>query len=135
MTVANYCLLVACVLPIVCAGIAKAGAFSTKPANGGYDNRDPRAWLARQTGYRARANAAQANSFEALPMFIASVLVAQQAGAPQPWIDVLALVFVVLRGFYIMLYVQDRAAGRSLTWVAGLAVCVAIFLLASFGAR
>ena len=135
MTVANYCLLLACLLPIVCAGIAKAGTFSTKPAEGGYDNRDPRAWLARQTGYRARANAAQANSFEDLPMFIASVLVAQQAGASQPWVDALAVVFVVLRLVYIALYVKDRAAWRSLTWIAGLGVCLAIFLLAAIGAR
>ena len=135
MTVADFCLLVACLLPIVCAGIAKAGSFSKKPAEGGYDNSDPRAWLARQTGYRARANAAQANSFEALPIFIASVLVAQQARASQPWVDALAVVFVVLRLAYITFYVQDRAAWRSLTWIAGLGVCLAIFLLAAIGAR
>lgn len=135
MTVANYCLLVACLLPIACAGIAKAGAFSTRPAEGGYDNRDPRAWLARQTGYRARANAAQANSFESLPLFIASVLVAQQSGAPQTWVDLLAVLFVVLRAAYIVLYVRNLAAWRSLIWMAGLGVCVAIFLLAPLGAR
>ena len=93
MTVASFCLLVVCVLPIVCAGIAKSGTFSTPRSQGGYDNRDPRAWLARQTGRRARANAAQANSFEALPLFIAAVLAAQQAGASQGYVDALAVFF------------------------------------------
>jgi len=129
MTVASFCLLVACVLPIVCAGIAKSGTFSTPRSQGGYDNRDPRAWLARQTGRRARANAAQANSFEALPLFIAAVLVAQQAGAAQGLVDALAVVFVLLRVAYIALYVGDRAALRSVVWIAAFGVCVAIFLL------
>ena len=128
MTVASFCLLVACVLPIVCAGIAKSGTFSTPRSQGGYDNRDPRAWLARQTGRRARANAAQANSFEALPLFIAAVLVAQQAGAVQALVDALAVVFVLLRVAYIALYVGDRAALRSVVWIAAFGVCVAIFL-------
>jgi uncharacterized MAPEG superfamily protein len=129
MTVASFCLLVACVLPIVCAGIAKAGTFSTPRSKGGYDNSDPRAWLARQTGRRARANAAQANSFEALPLFIAAVLVAQQTGAAQGLVDALAVVFVLLRVAYIALYVGDRAALRSVVWIAAFGVCVAIFLL------
>ena len=129
MTVASFCLLVACVLPIVCAGIAKSGTFSTPRSQGGYDNRDPRAWLARQTGRRARANAAQANSFEALPLLIAAVLVAQQAGAAQGLVDALAVAFVLLRVAYIALYVGDRAALRSVVWIAAFGVCVAIFLL------
>ena len=66
-TVAYWCVLVAVFLPIVCAGIAKWGSFGKPRSQGGFDNVDPRAWLARQTGWRARANAAQANSFEALP--------------------------------------------------------------------
>jgi hypothetical protein len=41
----------------VCAGIAKWGDKS-------YDNQQPREWLAHQDGYRARADAAQQNSFE-----------------------------------------------------------------------
>ena len=135
MTIANYCLLVACVLPIVCAGWAKAGTFSKPPSEGGYDNRDPRAWLAKQTGLRARANAAQANSFEALPIFIAGVLVAQQAGARQAWVDGLAVAFVAVRVIYIILYLQDRASLRSLVWMTGFGLCAALFLLAPFGSR
>ena len=54
MNLAIASLLVAGLMPIVCAGIAKAGQKN-------YDNHNPREWLAKQTGYRARANAAQGN--------------------------------------------------------------------------
>ena len=130
MKLAYLCILVACLLPIVCAGIAKSGSFGRPRSQGGYDNHDPRAWLARQQGHRARANAAQANSFEALPAFIAGVLVAQQAGVAAATVNALALAFVVLRVAYIALYVADRAAARSIVWMLGLGVCVALFVLA-----
>jgi uncharacterized MAPEG superfamily protein len=121
MNLSYLCILVACLLPIVAAGVAKWGAFTRPPGQGGYDNRDPRAWLARQTGRRARANAAQANSFEALPLFIAAVLAAQQMQVAQPLID-------KLRIAYIGLYVADLAMARTLVWTAGLAVSVALLL-------
>ena len=130
MKLAYLCILLACLLPIVCAGIAKSGTFGRPRSQGGYDNHDPRAWLARQEGYRARANAAQANSFEALPVFIAGVLVAQQAGVAGATVNALALAFVVLRVLYIALYVSDRAAARSIVWMLGLGVCIALFVLA-----
>ena len=75
-------------LPIVCAGIAKSGRF-VPLSEGGYDNRNPRDWLAQQTQWRGRANAAQANSFEALPFFIGAVVIAHQLGADQNWLDLL----------------------------------------------
>jgi uncharacterized MAPEG superfamily protein len=130
MKLAYLCILLACLLPIVCAGIAKSGSFGRPRSQGGYDNHDPRAWLARQQGHRARANAAQANSFEALPAFIAGVLVAQQAGVAAATINALALTFVALRVLYIGLYVADRAAARSIVWLLALGVCIALFVLA-----
>lgn len=134
MTIANGCLLAACILPIACTGIAKGGRFSVRRRDGGYDNHDPRAWLARQTGWRARANAAQANSFEALPLFIAAVLAAQQADAPQRWIDLLALSFVGLRVAYIGLYLADLPSLRSLVWFGGWLAAAAIFFTPLMGA-
>ena len=128
MALRYWCVLVACLLPIVAAGVAKWGTFS-RPANqGGYDNRDPRAWLARQSGRRARANAAQANSFEALPLFIAAVLTAQQLQVAQVLINALAVAFVLLRLAYIWLYVTDRAAARTAVWMAAFGVSVALLL-------
>jgi uncharacterized MAPEG superfamily protein len=128
MALSYWCVLLACLLPIVAAGVAKWGTFSRSVREGGFDNEDPRAWLARQSGRRARANAAQANSFEALPLFIAAVLTAQQLQVQQELIDGLALAFVLLRVVYIVLYVTNRAAARTLVWSAGLAVSIALMV-------
>ena len=121
--------LVASLLPIVSAGIAKKlGARES----GGSDNRDPRAWLERQRGASARANAAQQNGFEVLPFFIGAVIIAHQLQASQPWLDLLAAAFVLLRVVYVWAYVADKATLRSLVWTAAFAVNVAILLLGAF---
>lgn len=129
LTVAYWAVLVAALLPIVCAGIAKWGTFGKSRREGGYDNHDPRAWLARQSDWRARANGAQANSFEALPFFIGAVIIAHQAGAMQLRLDVLAFVWVVLRLTYILLYVADLANARSLVWTLALVANIAILFV------
>ena len=128
MALSYWCVLLACLLPIVAAGVAKWGTFSRSVREGGFDNEDPRAWLARQSGRRARANAAQANSFEALPLFIAAVFTAQQFQVRQDLVDGLSAAFVLLRVVYIVLYVTNRAAARTLVWSAGLAVSIALMV-------
>lgn len=130
MTIAYYSIIVACLLPIVCAGLAKSRGFGRSRREGGYDNHDPRAWLAQQSGWQARANAAQANSFEALPLFIAGVLVAHQLKAPQATVDALALGFLAARAVYIWLYVADKPSLRSLVWFIALGCSVALFFSA-----
>ncbi|MFY7983761.1 MAG: MAPEG family protein [Burkholderiaceae bacterium] len=128
MALSYWCVLLACMLPIVAAGVAKWGTFSRPAREGGYDNEDPRAWLALQSGRRARANAAQANSFEALPLFIAAVLTAQQLQVQQALIDGLSVAFVLLRVVYLVLYVTNRATARTLVWSAGMAVSIALMV-------
>lgn len=128
-TIAYWCLLIAALLPIVCAVIAKAGMFGKPRRDGGFDNDNPRVWLARQKDWRARANAAQANSFEALPFFMAAVIIAHQLGAHQGRLDILAFLFVVLRILYIMMYVAGMATVRSAVWTAALALNVAILFI------
>jgi uncharacterized MAPEG superfamily protein len=127
-SLAYWCVFAAAVLPIVCAGIAKSGRF-VPLSEGGYDNRNPRDWLARQSAWRARANAAQANSFEALPFFIGAVLIAHQIGADQNWLDLLAALFITLRVVYIGLYVGGLAHARSLVWTGAFMTNTAILFL------
>lgn len=127
-TLAYGCVLVAALLPILCAGIAKWGLFGKPRREGGYDNHNPRIWLARQTDWRARANAAQANSFEALPFFIGAVVIAHQLHAPQTRLDILAFLFIFTRLIYILMYVADMATARSLAWVVALGLNIAIML-------
>ncbi|HEY4080914.1 MAG TPA: MAPEG family protein [Burkholderiaceae bacterium] len=127
MTIANICLIIAGVLPIVSAGIAKSKGYGKRRRDGGFDNHDPRAWLGKLGGFQARANAAQQNSFEALPLFIAGVLAAQQMHADQYHVDLLAMIFVALRIAYIALYVADKPTLRSLVWAVGLACSIGLF--------
>jgi uncharacterized MAPEG superfamily protein len=127
--VAYWCLLAAALLPIACAALAKWGTMTTPPSKGGFDNHNPRAWLARQTDWRARANSAQANTFEALPFFFAAVIIAHQLHASQVRLDVFAFVFVVLRIAYVMMYVADMAKSRSVIWFLALLVNVGILFL------
>lgn len=129
MTLANTCLIVAALLPIVCAGLAKSRGFGKRRRDGGYDNHDPRSWMATLQGWQARANAAQANSFEALPLFIAGVLAAQQMQAPQDRIDLLAASFIGIRLVYIGVYLADLATLRSVVWAVGLACSIGLFFL------
>ncbi|MCE2880592.1 MAG: MAPEG family protein [Comamonadaceae bacterium] len=128
-TLAHWCILFAALLPIVCAGIAKSGQLGKPRREGGYDNHDPRAWMARQSDWRARANNAQINSFEALPFFFVAVLSAQYLQAPVLSLDLLAVAFVGLRVAYIYCYIADKAAVRSVVWSLAFAVNVAILLI------
>jgi len=125
-TVAYWCVLIAALLPLACAWLAKSGGFGRPRKQGGFDNHDPRAWLARQTDWQARANAAQANSFEALPFFIGAVVIAHQLGAPQTRVDILAVLFVTLRIIYIAMYVAGFPTVRSAIWTLALLANVGI---------
>ena len=125
-TIAYWCVLVAALLPILCAGIAKRGMFRTSRREGGYDNNNPRAWLARQTDWRARANAAQANTFEALPFFFAAVIIAHLLQPNQARLDILALLFIGLRLAYIVMYVGNLATARSVVWALALFINIGI---------
>lgn len=129
MTIAEACVLLACLLPIACAGLAKSRSFGTPRREGGFDNHHPRQWMERLQGWQARAHAAQLNSFEALPIFVAGVLVAQHHQASQPTVDALAMLFIGLRLGFIAAYVADKASLRSLLWVAALGCCVALFFV------
>ena len=128
-TIAYGCVLVAALLPILCAAIAKWGMCNKPRREGGYDNANPRAWLASQTDWRARANAAQANSFEALPFFIGAVIIAHLLGANQARLDVLAIVFILLRITYIMMYVAGIPTVRSVVWTLALLVNIGILFI------
>ena len=125
-TVAYWCVLAAALLPLACAYLAKAPGFGKRRKDGGFDNSDPRGWLARQTDWQARANAAQANSFEALPFFIGAVIIAHQLGAPQGRLDILAVLFVTLRVIYIAMYVAGFPTIRSAIWALALLANVGI---------
>ena len=120
MTIAYACLLFMGIFPYVAAGIAKKGFEN-------YDNSMPRQWLAKQTGFRARANAAQANLFESIPLFFAAVIIASINNVPQTRIDLLALGFVAARIAFLICYLANWPTTRSIVWLIGLICVIAIF--------
>ena len=128
-TVAYWCVLIAALLPLACAWLAKSGHLGKSRKEGGFDNHDPRAWMGRQTDWRARANAAQANSFESLPFFIGAVIIAHLLGAGQTLLDILAFLYVMLRVFYILMYVSDMPTVRSAVWTGAFLVNVAVLFV------
>ena len=121
MTTAYWCVLAAALMPYVAVSIAKSGGER-------FDNRNPRLWLEQQQGFRARANAAQANSFEAFPFFAAAVIVAHLTQAPQDRIDALAVMFVLARAAFVFFYVADWHWARSIAWTIGVVATITIFV-------
>ncbi len=118
-----WCVLAAGLLPYVATVIAKK-----RP---GFDNHNPRTWLAKQEGVNARANAAQMNAFEAFPLFAAAVIIAHTLRGPQALVDLLALIFIGARIVYLICYLADRATLRSLIWAIGFFCVIGIFVAAA----
>lgn len=124
-----YLILIACLLPYVFTVIAKiASGFSAK------DNQNPRDFLNKSTGLAARANAAQQNSFESLPLFIAAILMAEYMVVSQYFIMLLGGAYIVLRIIYGICYLCNWATLRSIIWLLSLLcpitlLCVIIKLL------
>jgi hypothetical protein len=114
------CVLIAGVLPLISTAIAKWGFQA-------FDNHNPREWLSQQTGFRARANAAQHNAFEAFPFFAMAVVLAMGLSLEPAILNRYCLVFVVARLLYLLAYLFDWATFRTLCWLVGYGSCIAIY--------
>jgi uncharacterized MAPEG superfamily protein len=109
--------------------VAKVSLSRIPRKAGGFDNAHPRDWEAKLTGWQNRAKAAQDNGFEALPLFIAGVVFAQMAQADQSRIDMLALSFIAIRLAYVAAYLLNWASLRSVIWIAGVGVSIALLAM------
>ena len=128
ISVAYWCVFAAALLPYIWIGLAKVGAR-------GYDNRDPRGWMARQEDpRRQRAHAAHLNAFEAFPAFAVGVILADIAGVSDARIALLATVFVAARVAHGLFYIADQAMLRSLVWFVGIACTFALLIQAALAA-
>lgn len=107
----TWIILLAALVPFVATLSAKIGGV-------GFTNNEPRGWLLQQTGWRARANAAQINIFETLPFFYAALLYAHFNQGNSQLIQWYAISWLVLRLFYIFAYIKDWATLRSLLWAS-----------------
>ncbi|MCA1244322.1 MAPEG family protein [Stappia stellulata] len=119
MPFAIWCVLAAAILPIL-------SAFPAKLSKD-FDNANPRDPAYWKSGFRGRAAGAQANGFEAFPIFAVAVIVGLWQGGDAGWIDQLAGLFIGARLIYIACYWSDRATPRSIAWAVGFLSSVAIF--------
>jgi uncharacterized MAPEG superfamily protein len=119
-----YLILIACLMPYVFTIVAKVvGGFKLQ------DNQNPREFLAKSTGLAARANAVQQNSFESLPLFIASILMAEYMVIPQIFIMILGIAYLVLRVIYGICYLANWSTLRSIIWFLSMACPIVLMLI------
>lgn len=128
MTTPFWCLLAACLIPYF---IAPIGGYFRAKQFGSVDNKNPRIQAAGLVGVGSRAQAAQANAWEALPVFASAVLVAHLAGADPGASSTAALVFIAARLGHAGFYLADVDKARSAIFLLGVGCCVWLFVLAA----
>lgn len=125
MQPAIYAMVVASLLPLGFAIAAKMlGGFKAE------DNQHPRLFLAELAQHNPpayRAHCAQENSWEMLPIFLASVLLALFMVVPMESINKLAWAFILLRIGYGAAYIANLDMLRSCLWVLSLACPLLLF--------
>jgi uncharacterized MAPEG superfamily protein len=97
----------------------------------GFDNADPRNELPFK-GAKLRALNAQLNGYEVFPFFAFAVLFAELKHASLLWIDVLAVLFIVIRLVYTWAYISNKPTIRSLVFTLGFLVTTILFFLPLF---
>ena len=123
MTMAEYCIFAS--LLVVLLTIAPVKWLGIRS----FDNARPRDPQFYGDPLRARAWGAHQNGIESFPFFAAAILLAEFRDSPQNLIDELALLFVLVRIAYVLTYLGDRPTLRSILWVIGFTINVAIFFL------
>lgn len=124
MPLAYWCVLIAALLPYVLGKYAKSGVES--------DNRYPREDYDNFPPRNRRAYAAHLNALETFPFFAVAVVIALTMGAPVYMVNVLAVLYIVLRIAHALLYIFNQPAARSMVFAAAMAVSIGIFVLPAF---
>lgn len=93
---------------------------------GGFDYSLPRDQQAQLSGLPRRAQAAHLNSIEAFAPFAVAVLMAQAAN-PSALVDQLALGFAATRVLFVACYLSDLNPWRTVVWLIGVALNIALF--------
>lgn len=124
MPLAYWCILVAALLPFVWVKYARSGS--------GVDNRQPREGDENLAPQKRRALAAHQNALETFPFFAIAVLAALTMGAPASTVNVLAVLYILLRIAHGLFYIAGNGALRSLVFALGMVANVVIFALPAF---
>ena len=107
-----FCAFFATLLPY----LAKLPLALAMNKEGKYDNNYPREQQSRLTGFGARALAAHQNSFESLIIFTMAVAVTLTTNTVTETVQWLAVVHVISRIVYCVMYYINQDKLRSLTW-------------------
>jgi uncharacterized MAPEG superfamily protein len=124
MPIAYWCVLIAALLPIALVSYAKLGVES--------DNRYPREDYDNLPPAKRRAYAAHQNAYENFPFFAAAVIVAMTSGAAPATVNMLAIAYIAVRVVHGLLYINNLSSLRSLAYLVGLLINIAIFVLPAF---
>lgn len=121
MTLAFWCVFVAILLPLFPHAVKVVGRVRV-----GFDNRRPRDFD-RLPSWAQRAAWAETNAFEALPGFIAAVLISHLLQADPRTTGTLSSAFIGARLFHTIFYVLDLASLRTLAWFVGFGCVLGLF--------
>ncbi len=124
MPLAYWCVLIAALMPYVLSKYSKLGVAS--------DNRYPREDYDNLPPKNRRIYAAHQNALETFPFFAVAVVIALTQGAPVYAVNVLAVLYILLRIAHALLYIFNQSTARSVVFGAAMAVGVAIFVLPAF---
>ncbi|WP_137226110.1 MAPEG family protein [Shewanella sp. MEBiC00475] len=117
------CLFIAVLLPYA----AKVPVAVAMAKLGRYDNNHPRAQQGQLTGFGARAVAGHQNAFESLIVFGIAVLTALVTNNVTDVVALLAIVHVVARVVYHVMYLLNYGTLRSLSWFVAIGASLGIF--------
>ncbi len=119
------CLFITILLPY----IVKIRVMKLIKKEAPYDNNHPRMQQAQLVGAGARAIAAHQNGFESLSVFATAALTAMATNHIGVTIQLLAVIYIISRIAYNILYIKNLASLRSMTWFVSLLCCLSILLL------
>ena len=126
MTTVLICLAIVAVLPYFSAVLT--GYFRQKQF-GKADNKEPRVQCANLEGAGARAVGAQANAWEAVAFFTATVVILFVGGVDWAKAEIPAMMYVASRIAHPVTYLMNQDILRSIVFVVGFASCIYMWTL------
>ena len=117
MTIAIWCILIAQILPYVAFGFVK-----------GIDPDQPRFQVGQLVGQSVRAYGAHLNGLETFPWFAAAVIVAHMVGGPSRIVDILAVLYILVRIGHLAAYLAGRQPLRTAAFAVAQLIALAIFV-------
>lgn len=125
MNMLIICLMIAILLPYIVKGVL----IKLIKKEAIYDNNHPRIQQSQLSGMAARTVAAHQNGFESLVVFATAALTAIATHHTGALVQFLAIIYIISRIIYNVLYIKNLASQRSLVWLVGLICCLSILVL------